>query len=337
MLHGKRLSRGPSTLSGLFPSNAPFREGPYGRRVCRILRYAARSLRRQPAFALLAVGTLALGIGANAAIFSVVNAVLLKPLAYSQPERIVAINNLWRKSGASGSVSAPGFPRLARHRRVFARCLLTHYDRGADQRARRAGVADYGSTSFCVTPELLPTCSASARSWARRSSRRDESGSAVTAVIGHDFWMRRFGGRPECGGRTVDFAGRAFTIVGVMPSGVPFSGAQRHLVLRPGCSPRRRRAGAHNYRGRGAAEGSGRHARAGASELIGRGGRLERRVSRCRTTARARSSSRCSEQLVGDTRPTLNLLARRCGAGAADRVRQRSPTCCSRARPAESE
>src|ERR1700712_3702065 len=91
-----------------FPSNHAFMEGPMDA-VVQDLRYALRSLRRQPAFALLAIGTLALGMGANAAIFSVVNAVLLRPLAYSEPERIVAIDNLWRKTGVSPSISAPDF------------------------------------------------------------------------------------------------------------------------------------------------------------------------------------------------------------------------------------
>src|SRR5204863_1940783 len=72
-------------------------------------RYALRSLRRQPAFALLAIATLALGIGANAAIFSVVNGVLLRPLAFREPDRIVAITNQWLKTGRRGTVSAPDF------------------------------------------------------------------------------------------------------------------------------------------------------------------------------------------------------------------------------------
>src|SRR5215212_1863761 len=73
------------------------------------IRYAFRSLRRQPGFALLAIATLALGIGANAAIFSAVNGVLLRPLAYRDPERIVAVTNQWQKTGRRGTVSAPDF------------------------------------------------------------------------------------------------------------------------------------------------------------------------------------------------------------------------------------
>ena len=73
------------------------------------VRYALRSLRRQPAFAALAMLTLALGIGANAAIFTVVNAVLLRPLDYRDPDRIVAVDDAVAEDGARGTVSAPDF------------------------------------------------------------------------------------------------------------------------------------------------------------------------------------------------------------------------------------
>jgi putative ABC transport system permease protein len=73
------------------------------------LKFALRSLRKNPGFTLLAVVVMALGIGANTAVFSVVNAVLLKPLAYHNPDRIVTLASLWRKSGGHGPVSAPDF------------------------------------------------------------------------------------------------------------------------------------------------------------------------------------------------------------------------------------
>src|ERR1035438_8099149 len=73
------------------------------------LKFALRSLRKNPGFTLLAVVVMALGIGANTAVFSVVNAVLLKPLAYRDPDRIVTLSTLWRKSGGHGQVSAPDF------------------------------------------------------------------------------------------------------------------------------------------------------------------------------------------------------------------------------------
>ena len=77
--------------------------------LMRDVRYAHRSLLRQPGFAAFAIATLAVGIGANAAIFSAVDAVLLRPLAYSHPERIVAVTTDWRRTGARGPVSAPDF------------------------------------------------------------------------------------------------------------------------------------------------------------------------------------------------------------------------------------
>jgi putative ABC transport system permease protein len=73
------------------------------------LKFALRSLRKSPGFALLAVIVMALGIGANTAVFSVVDAVLLKPLAYENPQRIVTLSSLWKKNGSRGQASAPDF------------------------------------------------------------------------------------------------------------------------------------------------------------------------------------------------------------------------------------
>src|SRR5256885_2281002 len=73
------------------------------------LRFAARMLRKNPTFTLVAVLTLALGIGANAAMFSVVNAVLLRPLSFQDPDRIVTLSSLWKLQGSHGPVSAPDF------------------------------------------------------------------------------------------------------------------------------------------------------------------------------------------------------------------------------------
>src|SRR5918993_327990 len=79
-------------------------------RLIQDLRYSLRSPFRQPSFAATAILTLALGIGATTAMFSVVNAVILKPLSYSEPDRIVAVMNFWTKSGSRGvTVSAPDF------------------------------------------------------------------------------------------------------------------------------------------------------------------------------------------------------------------------------------
>jgi len=73
------------------------------------LRFAARMLRKNPGFTAVAVLVMALGIGANTAMFSVVNAVLLKPLAFNDPDSIVTLSSLWKKSGHHGQVSAPDY------------------------------------------------------------------------------------------------------------------------------------------------------------------------------------------------------------------------------------
>src|SRR5512132_700270 len=112
------------------------------------LRYAWRSLRRQPAFAIVAVATLALGIGANAAIFTVINAVLLRPLAYPHPERVVAITTHWRNTGVRGSVSAPDFHDW--HDTASSFDAMAYYA-GGETSVSIGGASDY-ATAIRVTP-----------------------------------------------------------------------------------------------------------------------------------------------------------------------------------------
>ena len=160
--------------------------------VLQDLRYAWRSLRRQPAFALLAIGTLALGIGANAAIFSAVNAVLLRPLDYHQPDRIVALTTQWQKTGRRGSVSAPDFHDWHDSTTSFAAMAYYTYSLDFETSVKVDGVADYGAVVL-VTPEFFDVFGVDpliGRSIARTAS----PGDAPAAVLSHEFWQRRFGG-----------------------------------------------------------------------------------------------------------------------------------------------
>jgi putative ABC transport system permease protein len=266
------------------------------------VRYAWRSMRRQPAFVVLAVGTLALGIGANAAIFSVVNAVLLRPLRYEQPERIVAINNLWRKSLVSTSISAPDFHDW--HDSAWSFAAMAYYS-GGETSVSVSGAADYG-TVIRVTPGFF-TVFGIGPAIGRVFQTADETpGAPFTAVISHDFWMRRFGGRPDALGSTATFGERTFTIVGVMPLGFRFP--TRTDVWYPAwVQPETTSRSAHNYRVVARLKDSVALAEAQA-EMTALAARIEQTYP-ASNEGKGVVIVPLQEQLVGDTRPTLNLLA----------------------------
>ena len=177
------------------------------------LRYALRSLRNDPGFTMLAVIVMALGIGANTAVFSVVNAVLLRPLAYRDAERIVTVASLWKTHGTQGTVSAPDFHDWHDQSTSFAGMALYDDD---------AGPVSVGSTAEYVhfsevTPEFFNVFSVEPVAGRALSSQEWKSGASV--VIGYAYWQSHFQGAPGVVNRVVQLNKFNFTILGIAPPG----------------------------------------------------------------------------------------------------------------------
>lgn len=185
----------------------------------RDLRFAVRNLWRTPGFSVVAVVTLALGVGANTAIFSVVNGVMLRPLPYEEPEQLMIVQGL---DQSDGSVS-------------YAHSQPDIYDIQSEVGAIEAA-AGFQTTSFTLTgadnPELIrgsrvtnglfevfhvaPTLG--------RDLRKEENvpGAPLVAVIGHAFWLERYGGTADVIGKTIELSARTYEIVGVAPAGFDY-------------------------------------------------------------------------------------------------------------------
>jgi putative ABC transport system permease protein len=178
------------------------------------LRYAVRALRKSPAFTAVALATLALGIGANTAIFSVVNAVLLKPLAFPEPGRLVAFNQTLPSKGIPASgVSYPNFVDFASRSRSFEQLAAVRmHDFTLTGRGEPAlVVAGTATGSFFPMLRAAPLLG-------RALGASDEAPDAPpVAVLSESLWRERFGADPAAVGKTVRLDERVFTVVGVMP------------------------------------------------------------------------------------------------------------------------
>ena len=193
------------------------RRTEYAGEIGQDVRYAARQLRRSPAFALVAVLTLALGIGATTAIFSVVHGVLLRPLPYRAPERLVRIFSF--SDHGRGSVSPLDFADWRDQARSFegiaaiSDVTLTLTARGAEP--ERLDGASVSANLFSVLG-VRPTVG---RAFA---PGEDAPGAARVAVLSEELWRRRFGADPAVPGRTVLLDGESYTVVGVLPRGTGY-------------------------------------------------------------------------------------------------------------------
>ncbi len=176
------------------------------------LRFGARALRRNPGFAAIAVVTLALGIGANTAIFSVVNAVLLRPLPWQAPERAVMIWSKWTDFDktwvASGEVN--DYRRRSR--------TLSEVAAWSDGQINLTGDGEPERIPYAqVTANITTTLGVQVAAGRMFSAQEDLPNGPDLVVLGHALWTRRFAADPGIIGRRIMLNGRPFEVVGIMP------------------------------------------------------------------------------------------------------------------------
>jgi putative ABC transport system permease protein len=185
------------------------------------LRFGARLLLKQPGFTLIAVVTLALGIGANTAIFSVVNAVILRPLPYPQPERLVQVfDNFHKQNLTRINVSVPEFSDYQRDAQSFEK--LAAYASFNANLAATDNRAPERLQALAVTHELFDVLGVAPLKGRVFTPEEDLEGHDNTVVISYGLWQRRFGGDPGVVGRTVSINAQDLTIVGIMPKDFSF-------------------------------------------------------------------------------------------------------------------
>ena len=191
----------------------------------RDLRYAGRVLGRTPSFTAVAIACLALGIGANTAVFSVVNAVLLKPLPYPDPERLLVVFKTSPQRTVFRTTFGPA-AFLDWHGRLTSLRGLAGYQlwmptiTGVEQSERLTGIRGTG--------DLMPTLGVAA-SAGRVLLPEDAAARSRVVVISQGLWRRAFGGDSALVGRTVRLDGEPYTVVGIMPEAFQFPTRQAEI------------------------------------------------------------------------------------------------------------
>ncbi|MGH9771809.1 MAG: ADOP family duplicated permease [Candidatus Acidiferrales bacterium] len=217
------------TLGGLEQTKEECREARgtlWLENILQDIRYAFRTLRKNRGFAAAAICTLALGIGANTAMFDVINGVLLRPLPYKDPGRLVEVSPAVR-TGQLWSFAYPEYRDVALQSRSF-QSIAAWRDRGAN-------------LSAPGNPAFLPVLQVSAsfldvlgiRPILGRSfdSEEDRRGASPVAILSYSFWRERFGGQRNAIGSRIVLDGKGYTVIGILPAGFRF--IQSGAVLIP--------------------------------------------------------------------------------------------------------
>jgi putative ABC transport system permease protein len=270
----------------------------------RDIRYGVRSLLKRPGFTAIALIALALGIGANTAIFSLVNAVLLRPLPFAEPDRLVWMWGNIRNGGNRASVSPLDFLDYRKQNTTFEEFAATfsvpvHLNLTGDgepERLTAAGVTGNFFRALGATPEFGRTF----------QLENEKPGSDQVAVLSYGFWQKHFGGDPGIVNKTITLDGRTCQVLGVMPQDFSFPSAELWVPINFDISPGMKQRKAHFLRPIGKLKSGVTLAQAQAdTDAIAR--RLEEQYPDTNTGWNLRLVS-LREQLVGNTRPTLFIL-----------------------------
>jgi putative ABC transport system permease protein len=269
------------------------------------LRYGARMLLKNPGFSLIAVLTLSLGIGANVAIFSVVNAVLIRPLPFAEPDRLVWVWGNIRNGGNRASVSPLDYLDYRAQNTTFEHFAATTTvptftnltGSGEPERLE----------ARLVTGNFFQALGVSAALGRTFLSENEKSGSERVVVLSHGLWQRRFGGEPSIIGKTLTFEGRKYEVIGVTPPSFEFpQNAELWAPMSFDVAPDMRQRRAHFLRPIGRIKPGVTLAQAQADmDAIAR--RLEEQYPESNTGWNLRMVP-LRDQLVGNIKPTLQVL-----------------------------
>jgi putative ABC transport system permease protein len=200
--------------------------------LLRDIRFAARQMMRNPGFSATAIFTLALGIGANAAIFSLVNAIILRPLPYPNPEQLVGLGQ-WRNQTGEGyvqtGVSAPNMADIAIQKKIFQQVGYYRWSGFNITESNRPESV----TGIKASVDLLPMFGVQPQVGRLFTSEEMQPGHDQVAIIGYRLWQERYGFDPGILGRTIDLDEKRYTIVGVMPVRFRFTWDQEMDVFVP--------------------------------------------------------------------------------------------------------
>ena len=220
MSPGEARTAALRAFGGVTQTRETYREQrsfPLLQQLGRDLRFGLRQIRKSPGFSVVVIVTLALGVGANTTVFSIVDAVMLRPLPYAQPQQLVEVSSADAGSPVARSVSYPDFFDWREQNHSFEH--LVSYD---DNSYTLTGITRaVHLDAEIVSWDLLPMLGIQPELGRGFVAGEEKMGSRVV-LISHALWMSQFGGDTSIVGRTIHLGGEAFTVVGVMPPSFRF-------------------------------------------------------------------------------------------------------------------